>query len=44
MSFNDIIQARDGEVDTISCGPGRDRVVADADDQVARDCEVVERG
>lgn len=40
---NDTIQARDGEVDSIACGPGNDRVVADADDVVAADCETVER-
>jgi hypothetical protein len=36
--------ARDGEVDRISCGPGRDRVIADPQDIVASDCEVVRRG
>jgi hypothetical protein len=42
-SGNDTIEARDGEVDSITCGPGTDRVVADADDVVDSDCEVVER-
>lgn len=42
-SGNDTIQARDGEVDSITCGPGTDRVVADAADVVAADCEQVER-
>lgn len=42
-SGNDTIEARDGEVDSIVCGPGSDRVVADADDVVDGDCEVVER-
>lgn len=42
-SGNDTIEARDGEVDSITCGPGQDRVVADADDVVAADCEIVER-
>jgi Ca2+-binding RTX toxin-like protein len=41
---NDTIKARDGEADRISCGPGRDRVQADAQDVVARDCEQVVRG
>ena len=41
---NDIIGARDGAVDRISCGPGRDRVLADPQDVVARDCERVARG
>ena len=41
---NDVIRARDGVRDRISCGPGRDRVIADTDDAVGGDCEVVERG
>ncbi|MCW3017122.1 MAG: hypothetical protein JWO02_4214 [Solirubrobacterales bacterium] len=41
---NDVIQARDGEVDSITCGAGTDRVVADVADVVAPDCETVERG
>lgn len=41
---NDVIQARDGEVDQISCGPGTDRAVVDAIDVVAADCEVVDVG
>jgi Ca2+-binding RTX toxin-like protein len=41
---NDTILARDGYVDTIVCGKGRDRVVADAKDHVAKDCEKVKRG
>jgi hypothetical protein len=41
---NDVIQARDGEVDQITCGPGTDRAVVDAIDVVAPDCETVERG
>jgi predicted metalloprotease len=40
---NDRIFARDSEVDRVTCGPGRDRVVADAQDRVAEDCEVVVR-
>lgn len=41
---NDVIQARDGEVDQISCGRGADRALVDAADVVAADCEIVERG
>jgi Ca2+-binding RTX toxin-like protein len=40
----DIISARDGTVDTIVCGQGRDRVIADFGDQVAGDCERIVRG
>jgi len=40
---NDVIDARDGERDTISCGVGLDRVVADRKDVVSRDCERVKR-
>jgi hypothetical protein len=40
---NDTVLARDGEVDSITCGAGTDRVVADAADVVAPDCETVER-
>lgn len=43
VAGNDTIEAREGEVDSISCGPGTDRVVADAADVVAADCETVER-
>lgn len=41
---NDVIEARDGEVDQIDCGAGEDRVVADTADVVGTDCETVERG
>lgn len=41
---NDVIDARDGEHDQIDCGPGLDRVVADAHDVAAANCEVVELG
>ena len=41
---NDIIHARDGEVDQIACGFGADVVVADAIDVVSGDCEAVDRG
>ena len=40
---NDTIQARDGEVDSITCGAGTDTVNADAQDVVAPDCETVAR-
>lgn len=40
---NDAINAKDGAVDKITCGPGRDVVVADKNDKVAKDCEVVRR-
>jgi Ca2+-binding RTX toxin-like protein len=40
---NDRINAVDGEVDHIACGAGRDKVKADAIDDVASDCEVVKR-
>ncbi len=43
VAGNDTVEARDGEVDSISCGPGTDRVIADAADVVAPDCEQVER-
>ncbi len=41
---NDRIFAQDKAVDTIRCGAGRDVVVADRSDRVARDCETVGRG
>ena len=34
------IKVRDGEVDAVSCGPGRDLVVTDQYDQVAANCEI----
>jgi Ca2+-binding RTX toxin-like protein len=40
---NDTVDARDGEVDQITCGVGEDRVLADAADVVAADCETVQR-
>jgi Ca2+-binding RTX toxin-like protein len=39
---NDVIEARDGEVDLIDCGVGTDRAVVDANDVVAN-CETVEK-
>ncbi len=41
---NDTIEARDGEVDSITCGAGTDTVNADPQDIVAPDCENVARG
>ena len=40
---NDTIDVRDGEVDSVTCGAGADRVTADAGDVIAADCEQVER-
>ena len=40
---SDTILAADGERDTIDCGPGRDRVVADSFDKLVN-CEVVDSG
>ena len=39
---NDTIDARDGEVDSITCGAGTDTVIADPQDVVAPDCEHVD--
>ena len=41
---NDTIDARDGEIDSVTCGAGQDTVTADAADVVAPDCETVQRG
>ncbi|MDW5597247.1 calcium-binding protein [Conexibacter stalactiti] len=40
---NDTIDVRDGVADSVSCGVGTDRVIADAADTIAPDCETVER-
>lgn len=45
---NDIIYVNDrrrdeGDRDTVKCGTGKDKVVANKDDKVARDCEKVKR-
>ncbi|HEX8204459.1 MAG TPA: calcium-binding protein [Solirubrobacteraceae bacterium] len=40
---NDLVDARDGEIDSITCGAGTDAVKADANDTVAPDCEQVDR-
>ena len=41
---NDTINARDFKRDTIRCGPGKDTVIADRSDSIARGCETVKRG
>lgn len=38
-----VSKERGSERDTVVCGPGRDRVLADRNDNVARDCERVTR-
>ncbi len=40
---NDVVNARDGEIDSIDCGVGTDKVIADAADVVNANCETVER-
>jgi hypothetical protein len=40
---DDTISARDGFRDTVACGPGNDVAVVDAVDDVASDCETVDR-
>ncbi len=40
---NDRILARDDERDVVRCGSGKDRAVADRKDQVATNCESVDR-
>jgi Ca2+-binding RTX toxin-like protein len=41
---NDVIDARDGEADTVDCGAGMDKVTADRVDTVAANCETVAGG
>jgi hypothetical protein len=41
---NDWVDVRDGEKDSVTCGPGADTVVADPVDEIAADCETVDRG
>ena len=45
MGGRDTILVRDGSIrpDTIDCGTGRDRVIADLNDKIARNCESVSR-
>lgn len=38
---DDLVHAADRRVDTINCGRGRDRVTADANDRVSKNCERV---
>jgi Ca2+-binding RTX toxin-like protein len=40
---NDTIFARDGATDTVTCGTGKDIVIADRSDHVASDCETIKR-
>jgi Tol biopolymer transport system component len=40
---DDSISSKDRYRDTVSCGPGMDRLVADYRDRIARDCERVRR-
>ena len=40
---NDVVDVRDGEADTVDCGVGEDRVVADPQDTVSN-CETVDAG
>ena len=40
---DDELRARDGQADTLRCGPGTDRVDADQLDDAAADCETVTR-
>jgi Tol biopolymer transport system component len=41
--LDDVVRARNGLRDTVVCGRGRDLVLADRTDRVARDCESVRR-
>jgi hypothetical protein len=40
-SGSDTVDVADGERDTVDCGAGNDRVIADAVDVIAKSCEVV---
>ena len=40
---DDVVHARDGMVDRVFCGTGKDAVVVDPSDRVGRDCERVTR-
>ena len=40
---SDVLATRDGAIDMVRCGTGRDRVTADRADRVAADCELVSR-
>ena len=39
----DRVFARGGEADRVDCGPGRDKVLADRHDKIAKNCETVRR-
>lgn len=39
---DDIVPADDEEADNVYCGPGKDVVLADPEDEVSDDCEIVE--
>jgi hypothetical protein len=41
--LNDVINVRNGSADTVACGGGHDIVIADRNDKVAPDCELVRR-
>ena len=41
---DDTVHARDGDADTVDCGPGNDAVLADPVDAVSPSCERVDRG
>lgn len=40
---DDVVHARDGAVDRVFCGTGKDAAIADRNDRVGRDCERVTR-
>jgi Ca2+-binding RTX toxin-like protein len=40
---NDVVDVRDGEADSVTCGAGQDKVVADGIDTVSPDCEQIDR-
>jgi hypothetical protein len=40
---DDDVRTRDGEKDTIACGGGTDKVTADTLDDIASDCETIDR-
>lgn len=40
---NDVLKSRDSQRDRVACGAGRDYVLADRSDTIARDCERVRR-
>ena len=42
-SGDDTIDVKDGQHDTVYCGPGHDTVITDRRSKVAKDCEDVTR-